>query len=252
MELTIYGQTDVGLIRDHNEDSFWYDKELKSAIVSDGMGGHAAGEIASAIAVHSFEKIISSQIPGAETLDDVEKAILSSIGFANQEVWRTVQKEPSKAGMGATVVGACLWREVCIIGYIGDSRAYLIRSRNIYQITKDHSFVQELVDIGAITEKAALSHPQRNVITRAIGADKDETGDIVTADTIPGDIILLCSDGLTAVLEDREILDIVIQSKSLEIICRSLIEKTLIGGAPDNVTVVLMKTLKKKKWELPF
>ncbi|MBN1290574.1 MAG: Stp1/IreP family PP2C-type Ser/Thr phosphatase [Candidatus Latescibacteria bacterium] len=241
MNIKVIGQTNTGLVRGHNEDSFWFDSELGVAIVSDGMGGHAAGEVASLIAVESFKKVITARFTRSETIEDVKTLLSNSIGLANQEVLISMKNESSQQGMGATAVCACYWDKLYIIANIGDSRAYYIDKDKISQITKDDSLVQKYVDDGIINEEQARVHPQKNVITRHIGGHKDATPEIYTVEAVPNSKLLLCSDGLNSVMTDNEIFTIVNNAVDSETACEILISKTLEYGAPDNVTVVIFE-----------
>ena len=242
MHFKISGLTETGLVRDHNEDSYWISPELGAAIVSDGMGGHAAGEVASAITVESFRKVVTSRFPKASTIDDVITILSNSIGLANQEVTIAAKKNTAIRTMGATAVCACLWNETFVVANIGDSRAYLIQGGTITRLTRDDSFVQQLIDGGFIDEEEARFHPNKNVITRYIGSTKDIVPTISTVHVEVGYRMVLCSDGLISVVTDEEILGIVSGAVTTESVCRELVDRTLENGAPDNVTVIVFET----------
>ena len=242
MDVQVYGETHTGLVRDHNEDSFWLDAGLGAAIVSDGMGGHAAGEIASAITVESFKRVIEARLPKASSLDDVKKLLSNSIGLANQEVLIAMKGSISKQGMGATAVCACFREGTFVIANIGDSRSYMIESGEISRLTRDDSLVQQFLDDGIIGEDQARVHPHKNIITRYIGSKKGAQPVITTGKAESGCRVLLCSDGLNGVVTDEEILTITGGASSIETACKDLIKKTLDYGAPDNVTVVIFET----------
>ena len=242
MKLSLSGLTHTGHVRDHNEDSFWISPELGAAIVSDGMGGHAAGEVASAITVESFKKVVASRLPKATTIDDVITILSNSIGLANQEVTIAGKKKTAMRTMGATAVCACLWNETFAVANIGDSRAYLIQGGTITRLTKDDSFVQQLIDGGFIDEEEARFHPNKNIVTRHIGSMKDAVPSLSTVRVEAGYRMLLCSDGLNSAVTDEEILGIVSGAETAETVCRMLIDRTLENDAPDNVTVVVFET----------
>ncbi|MFC1606980.1 Stp1/IreP family PP2C-type Ser/Thr phosphatase [Candidatus Latescibacterota bacterium] len=239
MKFELTGMTHTGLARKHNEDSFWLDNDLGAAIVSDGMGGQAAGEVASAITVESFKKVFTLRLPRASSQSDIVTMLANSVGLANQEVIITMQKNPTQSNMGATSVSACLWRGYFTISNVGDSRAYLIDKGSISQLTKDDSVVQRMIDDGLLDEEGARTHPNRNLITQYIGNKKPYKPAVTTFEAVSGQIVLLCSDGLSGLVTDDEILSIVTSSQSPDDACNKLIKATLEKGAHDNVTVVL-------------
>ena len=243
MKIEAFGKSDIGLKRERNEDNYWFDKNIGAAIVSDGIGGSAAGDLASDITVECFRKIICQRILEAKTLLHVKKLLADSIDLANQEILKIRKKDPLAAGMGATAVGACIWHDYFIFINIGDSRAYLIRDRTITQITKDHSVVEKLLIEGDISKDEAKHHPQHNLITRAIGDENGIKVDLFTLDIKPGDLFVLCSDGLTSMLSDSKILATINKMDTLEKTCINLIDQILTKGAPDNVTVILIKPI---------
>ena len=248
LQLTMHGRTDAGQVRDHNEDTFWYNEELGAAIVADGIGGHAAGEVASKLTVQAFERTVLKKLSRARELDHIRAMLGESIVVANRRVLSTIERDPARNGMGSTAVCACLWREVFVIAHIGDSRAYLVRDGAITQLTKDHSFVQSLVDQGVIQPEEAAVHPRRNIITRCVGDPAEAEADLCALEAEPGDMLLLCSDGLTEVLGDDEILAVCQQYRSVRRICNVLVQRTLEGGAPDNVTVLTMSLGGGRAW----
>ncbi|MHB9029413.1 MAG: protein phosphatase 2C domain-containing protein, partial [Candidatus Latescibacterota bacterium] len=207
MEIKICGRTDAGLIRKQNEDSFWYDEELQTAVVADGLGGEAAGEVASAVAVRAFEEVIRSTLSRAGLPDDIRHIMASAIGFANREILAEPERGRGRPGMLTTMVCVCIRWNRCVVAHVGDSRTYLIRERDIIPLTRDHSYVMELLERGVITPEEAAVHPYRNLVTRVVGGESGAEADFATLDIQEGDRFLLCSDGLTNVLEDDEILD---------------------------------------------
>lgn len=241
MILEAYGKSDIGLKRRRNEDSFWLDKNIGAAIVSDGMGGHAAGGLASSITVECFRRVIGRGLPGAKSLPEVEELLTDSLKAANRELLEAARKDPQKTGMGATAVAACLWRDSFVLINIGDSRAYLVRNGKISQVTKDHTLMERLVKEGVISPEEARVHPQRNLITRAIGRENGIKADLFSVGIEPDDLLILCTDGLSKAISNAELLETLRKSASLEKACSSLIDRILAAGAPDNVTVVLLQ-----------
>ncbi|SHF20452.1 protein phosphatase [Caldanaerobius fijiensis DSM 17918] len=237
------GKTDVGNARENNEDGYYIknDDEFKLFIVADGMGGHNAGEVASSLAIKSvvdyFEKNYKQLVK-----DDYEiiRFIKEAIVEGNSEVFKKATLNKSMSGMGTTLTLLLIENGKYFIGHIGDSRAYLIRDKKIKQISNDHSLVAELIRQGSITENEARVHPQRNIITRALGTCNDIEIDIVIDEISPGDIILLCTDGLTNMLTDQEILDIVNDNEP-DRACDELIKAANDKGGYDNITVVIAK-----------
>ncbi len=250
------GLSDVGRKRTSNEDSFALSTEHNLFVVADGMGGHAAGEVASRLAVESIERHISGSDPRKEptypasfrfprdeeaTLPVPARRVLNAIRLANQEIVRSVRKNKSQRGMGTTVVMAYLHGARAFIGSVGDSRAYLVRGDSIRQLTSDHTFVNEQVRAGTLSLQEARKHPARNILTRAVGSQDEVEADIVEQELKSGDRLLLCSDGLTTMVEDAQILETVrAHADDPEAACRALIDLANAHGGDDNVTAVLI------------
>ena len=249
------GLSDVGRRRKSNEDSFAISEDGALFVVADGMGGHAAGEVASRLAVESIERHISGTdprkeptIPASFRSPGVDEAglpvparrVLNAIRLANQEIVRSVRKDSSMRGMGTTVVIAYVPGSRAYIGSVGDSRAYVVRDRSLRQLTSDHTLVNDQVRAGALTSQEARHHPARNILTRAVGSQEEVEADLVELDLRPGDILLLCSDGLTTMAEDADILKTVLaHSDDPEAASRALVDLANERGGEDNVTVVL-------------
>ncbi len=249
------GLSDVGRRRKSNEDSFSISEDGTLFVVADGMGGHAAGEVASRLAVESIERHISGTdprkeptIPASFRSPGVDEAglpvparrVLNAIRLANQEIVRSVRKDSSMRGMGTTVVIAYVPGSRAYIGSVGDSRAYVVRDRSLRQLTSDHTLVNDQVRAGALTSQEARHHPARNILTRAVGSQEEVEADLVELDLRPGDILLLCSDGLTTMAEDADILKTVLaHSDDPEAASRALVDLANERGGEDNVTVVL-------------
>lgn len=228
----------VGMVRSNNQDSAFAGDYL--FLVADGMGGHAGGDVASALATKQIAQ--SDGSPNGtpqETTETLRKAVLA----ANRKLRETVGDRPELAGMGTTFTGFITVDDKLALAHIGDSRLYLLRDNALQQITIDHTFVQRLVDSGKITEEEAKIHPRRSVLMRVLGdVDSSPEVDTEVLDTRPGDVWLLCSDGLCGYVEDPDIERILRRRTSLQGAVDALIDKSLAHGAPDNVTVVLVET----------
>ncbi len=241
-----FGITDKGKIREDNQDCFIIEKcEKKSCFIvalCDGMGGAKAGGLASRLANKTFVSYVFDKLMSRKRLTSSYKQILiDACNEANRVDFDYSQFDDSCKGMGTTIVGGIISENGSghIIN-VGDSRAYLIsvRHRDIYQITRDHSLVEDLVEYGAITKEQARTHPQKNVITRAVGAEAEVAADYFEFNLQNSDILLLCSDGLSNMVSDIEILDYAVEYSEPELLCRALMDKALNRGASDNVTVV--------------
>ncbi|RUS46512.1 Stp1/IreP family PP2C-type Ser/Thr phosphatase [Cohnella sp. AR92] len=233
----------VGKIRQVNEDNAWVDRiehGLIAAVVADGMGGHKAGEIASGLTVESVVASLSSWQEDVEAAD-AEDRLKELIRKANSVVFETASGNDQYSNMGTTIVLALLNRNAGLIGHIGDSRAYLLRDGELAQLTEDHTLVQELTKSGQLSPEEAANHPRRNVLLRALGTDRSVEVDVRRFDWLPGDRLLLCSDGLSSLVEDALIRDTLSETNdTLEQKAEKLIALALIAGGDDNVTVVLV------------
>ena len=252
MEIKAYGLTHVGRQRQHNEDSYLVADEAKLFLVADGMGGHAAGEIASRIAVDSISEFIlhtkedDGTWPHAydEHFKRSTNRLMAAVRLANTRVLEAMRKDARLRGMGTTVVACLADGETMSVAHVGDSRAYMIRNNQLQRITNDHSWVFEQVQAGMLTEAEAEKHPLRNVITRALGGALQVTPDASEIEVKEGDVFLLCSDGLTGMVPEDEILKVVTQSNDdLEKACQKLIEEANERGGLDNVTAILVKAV---------
>ena len=245
------GLSDVGMRRDHNEDSYCINPDYNLYIVCDGMGGHAAGEVASRIAVDTVEKFtlatsndedITWPFEFDETLSLNANRIRTAIRLANQNLIAHIQERKEFKGMGTTIVCSIVSGDQVSIGHVGDSRIYLLRSGEIKQMTRDHSWIDEQLKQGILTPEEARKHPLRNVITRALGSKDDVIVDVMDARLQAGDVMLLCSDGLTGMLKDEEIRDLVNKNDGdLNAACKALIDQANAEGGDDNVTVILFR-----------
>jgi protein phosphatase len=223
-------RSDVGLVRGHNEDSFLVRTPL--FVVSDGMGGHAAGEVASAIAVET----IGNMAPAEP--DDI--MLGAAIEEANRAVIKGAEEGRGKPGMGCTATAVLIKGDRMAVAHVGDSRAYLLHEGKLVRVTHDHSFVEELVDAGQITEDEARVHPSRSVITRALGSDPGMYADHFTLDVHNGDRVILCSDGLSSMIDDSEIELLAVSSATPQAAADKLVSAALTAGGSDNVTVLVI------------
>jgi PPM family protein phosphatase len=251
MEVSAHGLTHVGKQRQHNEDAFLVESDARLFLVADGMGGHAAGEIASRIAVDSISEFIlhtkedDGTWPHAydEHFTRTTNRLMAAVRLANTRVLEAMRKDARLRGMGTTVVACMADDERMSVAHVGDSRAYLIREGQLSRITNDHSWVFEQVQAGMLTEAEAEKHPLRNVITRALGGALQVTPDASEIASKPGDIVLLCSDGLTGMVPEPELLRVVTENSSdLSKACQQLIDAANERGGLDNITAVLVKT----------
>jgi protein phosphatase len=230
--------SDVGLRRSVNEDRYAIAPELGLYLVADGMGGHTAGQVASDLAAESAVRAL-------ETLEGAQPTLTEKLRYAvaaaNREVFDTAQEKPHLAGMGTTLV-ALLWGGGRVaLAHVGDSRAYLVRHGKIRQLTDDHSLVAELVRRREITALAARGHPHRHVLTRAVGVRRTVEPDLAELTPTPGDLFVLCSDGLTGHVQDEEIAAAVSGEVDLDAACAQLIELANSRGGDDNTTVVVVR-----------
>jgi PPM family protein phosphatase len=222
--------TDPGRKRRRNEDDYVVAPPLFA--VADGMGGAQAGEVASKLAAAALEETDPGQLHGEERVAEL-------IQEANRRVYERSNEDPSASGMGTTMTVALVEGEHVAIGHVGDSRAYLVRDGRLEQLTEDHSLVNELMKSGKLSPEEAETHPQRSVITRALGTDPDVDVDTFTVDAQPGDVFLICSDGLSTMVGDQEILDVVERHRDdLDRAARQLVQEANRGGGEDNITVV--------------
>jgi PPM family protein phosphatase len=259
MQVVYAGATDVGRVRDHNEDAFAVLPELNLVMVCDGMGGHAAGEVASELAVetitsifkeHDLSLFIDEAFPYPEEITAEGKLLVGAIAIANQRIIDRAKSSPNQTGMGTTVI-ACHFRDgIVSICHVGDSRAYLIRNGNIKRVTIDHSWVSEVMEKHNLTEEESENLVNRNVITRALGTRTTIRTDVSQIRFQTGDLFLLCSDGLTGMVSDSEILKAVnAMEGNLEGLTQDLIAKANAAGGGDNITVCVAKVTEQAEIE---
>jgi len=233
------GRSDVGLVRNNNEDSGFIGKHF--LLVADGMGGHAAGELASSTTVAIVAQVDNNK----EKLEDLESKLIDIPKVITKELKNAINKDSSRAGMGTTLTAAVIQENQLKISHVGDSRAYLVRNKQISRITKDQTYIQSLIDNNEITESEAKNHPQRSLLLQAIDGITESKAVITSTEILENDKIILCSDGLTNVVTDEEILEIVNQFDYVGAVS-ALIEKALENGGPDNITVIVADLQKEK------
>ena len=227
------GKTDPGRVRRRNEDAFVVEPPLFA--VADGMGGAQAGEVASRLAAAAFREYRE-----ADQLE-AEERVRAIIQEANRRIYERARSDAEVSGMGTTITAALLADGRVVIGHVGDSRAYRIRNGELEQLTEDHSLVADLMRSGRLTPEEAEAHPQRSVITRALGTDPQVDVDTLAVEAEPGDLFLLCSDGLSTMVSDQDVLRTVEKAGSLDEAARDLVRAANKGGGEDNVTVVLFR-----------
>ncbi len=245
MKISVRAATDIGRVRDHNEDDYVAlgGKESPPGVdallvVADGMGGHVAGEVASKMTVDGIVQSLNDQREEASKLEgnDFGVFLAKVLEDVNQDVWQAAQ-EDDKRGMGTTCTLAAIRGDQLFLAHIGDSRAYLLRDGELHQVSKDHSWVEDAVDQGVITREQARVHPNRNVITRAVGLEQQPQIDTSAMPLADGDLLLLCSDGLNSMIPDEDIHRI-LTSSGPEEVCQALIDAANEAGGHDNTTVV--------------
>jgi protein phosphatase len=249
MKTVARGLTDVGRKRDHNEDSFLVDEDLGLFVVADGMGGHAGGGTASKLAVDTIQAKLRDareaepklfEEPGPLGDSGLREKLREAIDGACAAIYRAAQGDANLAGMGTTVTAALL-RDACAwVAHVGDSRCYLARKGNIYQISEDHSLVNEQIKAGAITSDEARRSRFKNIITRSVGFEEAVQVDMMGLETEPGDAMVICCDGLSNLVDDQELLEIV-TGTPLEEAPAKLVALANERGGDDNITVIVIR-----------
>ena len=239
MRFTCAARTDTGIVRSGNEDNYLMLSDRGVFIVADGMGGHAAGEVASEMAV----RIISRELGSLRGLTDDQAGdrMRQAIIEANNAIFERTLTEHDKRGMGTTTTAMILLPRRYLIGQVGDSRAYLLRDGRFLQITKDHSYVQEQVDLGLLTAEQARVHPYSNVITRCIGANAEVVPDLYFGNLRAGDVLLLASDGLTGMLEDEQLMSILSSEGGPQQWVDRMVSEANRRGGLDNITAIIIR-----------
>ena len=241
-----FGITDKGKVRRENQDSYIIEncdrRKCVIAVICDGMGGAKAGDLASRLSSKEFvSRIFESLVAPRFFIGNQEKLLRESCADANGVVYEYSRFDANYNGMGTTLVGGIITRRKAFLVNVGDSRAYHLSKSGIKQISRDHSYVEELVSMGAITREEAATHQKKNIITRALGVDRSVECDYYECPLKVGEGILLCSDGLSNMVSDKEIHDCFVENSSPEDVCNRLMALVLDRGARDNVTVVLVK-----------
>ncbi len=246
-----HGQSDIGLERDHNEDSFCVSDQYNLYAIADGMGGHTGGHVASEIAINTIKEFFRNSKEDEQfesgfnpdpKLSEIENLLLAAIKTANRKIYDYAREEEEYAGMGTTIVGLHIQDSTAVIANVGDSRCYHLRGFEFIQLSTDHTWVNEQLKRNIISAEEARSHRWRNVITRALGTKRYVDVDIRKIKIQPGDLFLLCSDGLSNVLPDEDILSVMIKhGENVEEACGELIRLAREGGGPDNITVVIVR-----------
>lgn len=239
MRFSCAARTDVGVVRSGNEDAYLMGNERGLFVVADGMGGHAAGEVASEMAT----RLVAEAFRPVKGMSDDElmAQMVAAIRSANAAIFERTLQEHDKRGMGTTATVLALLPRRYLIGQVGDSRAYILRGGVLTQLTKDHSYVQEQVDAGRLTPEEARVHPYANVITRCVGSSGDVVPDLYIGTLEAGDLILLASDGLTGMVDDPDLQAVLEEDSTLEARVDRLIDEANRRGGLDNITVILVQ-----------
>jgi protein phosphatase len=251
LAVEVAGKTDVGCVRANNEDNFGYDSRYGIFVVCDGMGGQAAGEVASKMGVDILLDYFRNETSVADmrSANGVTsqpgsagaRSLASAIQLANRTIHKAGQEQNSRNGMGSTIVAALVRGNSLAIGHVGDSRIYLVRQGTIQQLTQDHSLVMEQVRRGYITLEQAQKSEMQNIILRALGSEEAVEADVEDLVAVPGDLLLMTSDGLTRHVQDEEILAILQAPGNLENACADLVQTAKDRGGDDNITCLLVR-----------
>jgi serine/threonine protein phosphatase PrpC len=250
MRVRFAGDSNVGMKRAHNEDSFYLPESERLAIVADGMGGHASGEVASRLAVDTISGFFKAtqeeqQLTWPFKMDkghryDVNRMI-TAIKLANLKIHEQAQKDPRCHGMGTTVVSALFLDDALVIGHVGDSRLYRRRDNTFEQITEDHSLLNDYIKMKHLSPEEIAAFPHKNVIVRALGMKDTVQVDVHVDAPRLGDVYIICSDGLSGMLKDEEISEIAMSERDLDVVCERLISTANKNGGLDNITVVAVR-----------
>lgn len=242
--MKVWAISDIGVVRQQNQDAFRIEElspDQALLIVCDGMGGARAGNVASELAVSAFGDAVLKGLADPQRSSEIPAILMEAVKEANRAVWNRGNSDLDCFGMGTTLVAALISERSCYIVNIGDSRAYSVNAEGIRKVTRDHSVVEDLVLRGEITPEQARTHPQKNLITRALGTTEGTRADLYEEPCESGSFLLLCSDGLSNVVTEQEILYEIIHGGEPEDCCKRLLDTALQRGAPDNVTAVLLQ-----------
>lgn len=246
------GETNVGMKRTHNEDNFCVNDDDRLYIVADGMGGHASGEVASQMSIDTLRDFFraTSADPEATWPYKMDKSrgyeenrLITSIKLANLRIYEAAQRDAKLRGMGTTLAGILVIDDGVLVAHVGDSRVYRIRDGELEQLTEDHSLLNDYIKMKKLTEEEIANFPHKNVIVRALGMKDSVKVDTSLDRPKPGDVYVLCSDGLCGPVSDEEIREICVANQDLKSACTKLIERANSNGGPDNITVVLAKVI---------
>lgn len=243
MSIIAVGLTDTGKVRDHNEDAFAIDKEQGFFIVSDGMGGHQAGEMASTMVVKAVPLQLATFLGDPSSVDEtlMVAALHQAIGDLSRQIYERALQTSALRGMGATVAACLVRNKTAAIAHMGDSRVYLMRSAVLERLTEDHSLVGMLLKLGQITKRQAKNHPARHTLSRYIGMEADVGPEVQLLDLEIRDRLLLCSDGLTNMVTDRAIAEILWAEPDLNVACGKLVQAANDAGGEDNITALIVQ-----------
>lgn len=247
--LEIVTRTDPGMVRSHNEDAVFGDAQLGLAILADGMGGYNAGEVASGMATTLLATNFARLVPASQSQlcevgggQQAHRHFIEQISDANSAIYNSAQSQPQYAGMGTTLVFAWFYDNTLSVAHVGDSRLYRLRGESFEQLTRDHSLLQEQLDSGMISVEDARHSQNKNLVTRALGVDPSVEPEIHDYDVAPGDIFLLCSDGLNDMVEDDEMsLTLQALGSNMALAADQLVQMANDNGGRDNVSVILVK-----------
>lgn len=236
-----YGISDKGKVRKQNQDSIYIptDIDYDLYIIADGMGGANAGDVASKKAIEYVKEYIKDNYI-QEGDNKIKQVIRQSLIYANEQVYKMSLQDEKFEGMGTTIIVVLVCKNKMYIGHIGDSRLYRIRDKFIRKITKDHSYVQKLIDDKTITKKEATLHPRRNVLLKALGCEQNIEPDIMMKKIEPNDYVILCTDGLTNLVKDKEILLVIESLKETQLICEKLVSIANERGGYDNISIIVL------------
>ena len=244
MKISSTGGTNVGRVRSSNEDHYGIFEDLALFVIADGMGGHAAGEVASAMAVdtirYAFQVGLTDRSRSTRTPFDPARRIVAAIEEANARIFDAGQHDPSLAGMGTTVAAVWIDGDTARVAHVGDSRVYLFRNRTLKQITTDHSFVNDSLSRGLMTPDEAASHPMKHVLVRALGTGPSVEVDVSTVALAPDDLFLLCTDGLSNLVSPSDLIATLGAPADVKAQCQRLIDLANQYGGIDNITAVLV------------
>ncbi len=233
---------DKGIVRKNNEDACFVVPSHNVYIVADGVGGNNSGEVASRTAVSEIAKMVNeSDLGEYKAPEDIFGFFADVIQTANDKICRMGMSDPENRGMATTMVTSYIRKRTAYVANVGDSRAYLFRNGQLRQITKDHTYVNELIDKGVITEDEAENHKQKNVITRALGTENSAKPDFYRVNLKKDDILMLCSDGLYGEVTDEIMTEILDSGKSMNDVCTDLVDKAIGAGGRDNITVICLR-----------